>query len=287
MNAPSPRPWAVILPHAVVAVTGPDTTKFLQGLISNDAGKAGPSALLYAFLLTPQGKYLFDFHLHPMAGGLAFDVDFESATALSENLLKYRLRSKVQIDVRADLCVAALENGGALGVGLPDPRFAGLGRRLILPRDGAAAALAEMGYDLRYEAFYDAHRLALGVPDHHDFTREQSFLLECNGEELHGVDFRKGCYVGQELTARMKHRGTARRRIFRVGGGGLSRGATVLDNEREIGAVLSARDGQGLATIRLDRWREALGRPLTAGGSPVQVLLPVYDLHLPAEDAKS
>jgi hypothetical protein len=132
---------------------------------------------------------------------------------------------------------------------------------------------------------YEALRIGLGVPDHHDFVRDQSFLLECNGEELHAVDFRKGCYVGQELTARMKHRGTARRRILRVSGDRLATGAAILDGTRELGAVLSVAGVQGLGMVRLDRWREAHGRPLTSDGLAVELSLPVYPMMLPPEDA--
>lgn len=276
-------PWAVLLPRATVAVTGPDAAKFLQGLISNDSSRAGPHTLVYSFLLTPQGKYLFDFFLRGVDGGIEIDVAAGDAAALANKLAQYKLRSKIAIAELANICVAALV-GGALPGGRPDPRHAALGERLTLPRDGAEPALRQAGFEIRDFAAYDAHRIALGVPDGTDFIREQSFLLECNGEELHGVDFRKGCYVGQELTARMKHRGTARRRILRVAGPGLERGATVLDRAREIGEVLSVAAGAGLATIRLDRWREARGRPLTANGQPVEVSLPAYPLLLSPDE---
>jgi hypothetical protein len=284
MRAHDTSLWAVILPRAIVGVIGSDAVKFLQGLISNDTARATPDQLAHAFLLTPQGKYLFDFFLRAVDGGIDLDVAAEDAAALTAKLTQYKLRSKVSIVAREGFAVAALF-GGTLPSAVPDPRLAGMGMRIALPGDEIEAALRGAGFDLRGIDAYTAHRIALGVPDRADFEPESSFLLECNGEELRGVDFRKGCYVGQELTARMKHRGTARRRILRIAGPGLTRGATVHDGAREIGEVLSVQDGQGLATIRLDRWREAQGRPLTANGQAVDVSLPAYPLNLPPEEA--
>jgi hypothetical protein len=286
MSAIETPPWAVILPRTIVAVIGPDAAKFLQGLISNDATRASAERSVYAFLLTPQGKYLFDFFLHAVDGGIDLDVAAEDASALTAKLIQYKLRSKVSIIEREGFTVAALF-GGTISGSLPDPRFSGMGQRVALPGDEAEAVLRGAGFEIRGSGAYNAHRIALGVPDHADFESERSFLLECNGEELHGVDFRKGCYVGQELTARMKHRGTARRRILRVAGTGLARGAAVMDGAREIGEVLSVQDGHGLAMIRLERWREAQGRPLTANGLGVEVTLPAYPMLLPPEEAVS
>jgi hypothetical protein len=277
-------PWAAILPRRVLAIRGPDTHKFLQGLISNDIGRAVPGRLVYAFLLTPQGKYLYDFIIQAADGGVDIDVAEADAPGLAAKLIQYKLRSKVTIEEQPALCVAAL-SGAAKAGALTDPRLDALGLRIALPRAEAEALLAAAGFTVRDTPLYETHRIALGVPDHHDFAKEQSFLLECNGEELHGVDFRKGCYVGQELTARMKHRGTARRRILRVAGQGVTPGAIVLDGARETGAVLSVAGSHGLALIRLDRWREAQGRALTANGQAVEVSLPAYPLHLPPEEA--
>jgi hypothetical protein len=236
--------------------------------------------------LTPQGKYLFDFFLRAVEGGIDLDVAAEDAAALTTKLNQYKLRSKVSIIEREGFTVAALF-GGTLPGALSDPRLSGMGKRVAMPGDEIVTTLRDAGFDLRGIDAYTAHRIALGVPDRADFEPDSSFLLECNGEELHGVDFRKGCYVGQELTARMKHRGTARRRILRIAGAGLTRGARVQDGAREIGEVLSVQDGHGLATIRLDRWREAQGRPLTTNGQGVEVTLPAYPLHLPPEEAVS
>lgn len=279
--------WAVDLARTAIDVRGPGATAFLQGLISNDIGRARDGALAYSFLLTPQGKYLFEFFLEKIADGYRLDVTTPDAPGLSARLRQYKLRAKVEIESRPDLAVFGLSQTAPTLGALADPRVTAMGARLTLDVATAHQRLADAGFAIVAHEIYEARRIGLGVPDHHDFVREQSFLLECNGEELHGVDFRKGCYVGQELTARMKHRGTARRRILRVIGEGASRGAAILDGERDIGTVLSVSGGAGLGLVRLDRWREAGERPLTAGGSPIEIAMPAYHLFLPPEEAVS
>lgn len=278
------QPWAVILPRSVVAVSGPDAAKFLQGLVSNDVMRVSSGHFVYTFMLSPQGKYLYDFCMRAVDGGIDLDVAAEDAAALESKLIQYKLRSKVSIIGRPGFSVAALFGGDFEG-SLPDPRLVEMGRRVVLPSDEAETALRGAGFEIRGISAYTRHRIAHGVPDRQDFVKDQSFLLECNGEELRGVDFRKGCYVGQELTARMKHRGTARRRILRVTGARLQQGASIMDGAREIGEVLSVQDEIGLASIRLDRWREARGRPLTSNAAHVEVSLPAYPLNLPPEEA--
>jgi hypothetical protein len=282
MSEDAPTPWIVRLDRAIVQVTGPDAAAFLQGLISNDIGRAQAGALAYAFLLSPQGKYLFAFFIRAVDGGYQLDVAQEDGAALAAKLKQYKLRAKVEIGLREDLTVVALGSGASLPEALPDPRSPVLGSRATVALDGAE----DIG-DFDYESM----RIVTGVPDHHDFVRDQSFLLECNGEELNAVAFRKGCYVGQELTARMKHRGTARRRILRVSGEGLVTGATIMDGTREIGTILSVIGPMlhrfGLATVRLDRWREAGARILTVNGRPAELSLPVYPMSLPAEETPS
>jgi tRNA-modifying protein YgfZ len=276
-------PGREYLDRRVLSVLGADAATFLQGLISNDVQRAAGTSISYAFMLTPQGKYLFDFFLVAVEGGYWLDVDAADADALAAKLGQYKLRAKVQIG-RADCVVYADLDGEPFettqAFARRDPRHSGMGVRLYLPA-------SEYGGQPGAAAAYRARRFALGIPESEDFRIDPTFLLDCNGEELHGVDFRKGCYVGQELTARMKHRGTARRRILRVSGDGIATGASILDSAREIGQVLSVQGASGLAMIRLDRWREARGRPLTANGAPVEVALPAYPLLLPPEEAAS
>jgi tRNA-modifying protein YgfZ len=273
-----------ILDRKLVAVTGPDATAFLQGLVSNDINKATASQIAYAFILTPQGKYLFDFFIVRVAEGYWLDAAATDAAALAAKLTQYKLRAKVSVAVWNDAVVASDIQGAPFSTpqaqGFTDSRFAAMGTRVYLPHDAYGPPPAAP------PSAYLARRIALGVPEGPaDYQRDGSFLLDCNAEELHAVDFRKGCYVGQELTARMKHRGTARRRILRVAGEGLASGAAILDGTREIGTVLSVSGPYGLATTRLDRWREAQGRPLTADGRPVELSLPAYPMILPPEEA--
>lgn len=254
---------AGLLPsRAVLRVAGQEARGFLQGLISNDMARVAPDALVYAMLLTPQGKVAHDFFVTEADGGFLIDIDVAQAQALLKKLKLYRLRAKVELeDVSAAWDVGAVFDGeGPLGA-LPDPRLAPLGSRVIAPKGG-------LGWP-EMEAAYDRHRLSLGVPDHRDFDPEGTFLLDGNGEELHAVDFRKGCYVGQELTARMKHRGTARKRIVPVTvSADTPPGTPLLDQDgAQVGEIRSSREGLAMAAVRLDRLQGATA--LTAGGSPV------------------
>lgn len=234
--------------RTVLIVAGDDAESFLQGLISNDVRKAAADLAVYSMLLTPQGKYLFDFLILRSTRGFHLDVARDRAEALQAKLTQYRLRAKVTIAPDSGFgAVHAVWDQeppqGALAV--RDPRGAALGWRVYAQRP-----LTE---DV---AGYQAHRIASGVPDTADFDSDQDFLLDINGEELNAVDFRKGCYVGQELTARMKHRGTARKRLVRVSlpGGWLAKGSPVTDETGfQAGTLRSGMDGTGFALLRLDR----------------------------------
>src|SRR5690348_8047791 len=191
--------------RAIIALSGPDTRGFLQGLITNDVDELAPDKPLYAALLTPQGKILFDFLLVDGGEGTVLvDCWAPARDALIKRLTLYRLRAKVEIAPRNDLAVFASWDGDTLpGLVFSDPRLAALGRRSFAPN---AAGPGE----------YLAHRLALGIPEAADLGSDKTFALDAGLDELHGVAFDKGCYIGQELTARMKHRGTARKRILPV-----------------------------------------------------------------------
>ncbi|NWH09298.1 MAG: folate-binding protein YgfZ [Alphaproteobacteria bacterium] len=264
--------------RAVVSVAGADAAGFLQGLITNDIAKAA-GAPLYAALLTPQGKYLFDFILAAHDDGFLIDCERARAEALIARLLAYRLRAKVAIAL-TDWCVMAAwgetpqpQSGETA---FPDPRHPALGFRLLAP--------VALGTTTASESDYHRHRIGLGVPEGAmDFAPEETFLLEGNAEELHGVDFKKGCYVGQELTARMKHRGTARRRVLRVRAEAALPpfGTPLMQDGSEVGTMMSALDGAGLALVRIDRL--ALERPVLAGDVPAMVSAPDYPLLLSKE----
>jgi folate-binding protein YgfZ len=241
----------------VLAVSGKDAPGFLQGLVSSDVRHLTPEAPLYAALLTPQGKIAFDFLMFSTGeNGFFLDVTASKATDLLAQLKKYRLRAAVDLAERPDLAVFAA--WGSEATGHPtDPRHPQLGARWIGTGDAPSDAAA-----------YTRHRIALTVPDSADI--EGQFPLDVNFEELKGVDFKKGCFVGQEVTARMKHKGQTRKRLVRVRAAPLPAfGSEITDaTALTIGEMRSGIDGEGLAIMRLDRL-ETASLPLMAAGVTV------------------
>lgn len=259
--------------RAVIALSGPDARTLLQGLITNDIEWLQPGRALYAALLTPQGKILFDFLIAEGEGVVLLDCAAETADALAKRLAMYRLRAKVDIERRGQLVAMAAWNGEDLpGIAYTDPRLPALGSRSILAAGEAPAA------NHTVEA-YRYHRLDLGVPEGNDFRQDNMFALDADLEELHGVDFNKGCYVGQELTARMKHRGTARKRLLPVAtadGRPLpAPGASVMEDGKSVGEITSTYGARGFALIRLDRWNNEHA-PLSADGIGVNLSKPAW-----------
>lgn len=259
---------ATLSDRSIIAVGGPEARTFLQGLITNDITKLAPEAPLYAALLTPQGKVLFDFLLYEQDGAILLDCARATAEALAKRLSMYKLRAKVEIAGRGDLAVIASWNSDA-GGGWRDPRLPELGfRSVAVEYDDEAAREA-----------YTAHRLELGVPEGRDFGQDEMFALDADLEELHGVSFEKGCYVGQELTARMKHRGTARKKLLPVeatAGGLPSPGARVSASGSDLGAITSIYKNRGFALIRLDRLVDAQEAGLESEGTPITVKRPSW-----------
>jgi folate-binding protein YgfZ len=261
---------ALLDDRAVIALAGPDARTLLQGLITNDVERLRAREAVYAALLTPQGKILFDFILSEGEGAVLIDCAAETADALVKRLTMYRLRAKVEIERRKQLAVmASWGDGPPLGDAVSDPRLAELGLRQV-------TAEAEAPKDLGSAAAYRAHRLGLGVPEAGDFGQDRMFALDAGLEELHGVDFKKGCYVGQELTSRMKHRGTARKRLLPVEAEGTLPGpdTAVMAGDKSVGEIMSSYGGRGFALIRLDRLDEAGNAPLTVDGKPVALTKP-------------
>jgi tRNA-modifying protein YgfZ len=278
--------------RGVLAVSGPDRRPFLQGLVSNDVDKVGPDQARYAALLTAQGKYLHDFIMAEANETIVLDAEAERLADLKRRLSIYRLRAKASLEERPDLAVAAVFGDGALSaLGLPDdrgkarpfatgiafvdPRLAALDARCILPRDLARATL--VGAGLREAAFeaYDRLRLSLGVPDSsRDLVVEKSILLEAGFDELNGVDWHKGCYIGQELTARTKYRGLVKRRLVPVSIDGPipAPGTIVTGDGRDIGEMRSSRDRLGIALLRIEA--ALANKPLTAGNAVVVPIIP-------------
>ena len=282
--------FAVLEDRGILAVSGPDRRLFLQGLVSNDVEKLSQDRALYAALLTAQGKYLHDFVMVEEGEAIWLDAEAARLGDLRRRLLIYRLRAKVEIAERPDLAVAAVFGAGALaslglagepgtarpldgGVALVDPRMAELGGRVIMDR----GRLARLGAELTQADFadWDRHRLALGIADgSRDLVPDKSILLEAGFDELNGVDWQKGCYVGQELTARTKYRGLIKKRLFpvRIDGPEPPPGTIVTAEGRDAGEMRSSRDGQGLALLRLDA--VAIGQPLVADAATLVPLRP-------------
>jgi folate-binding protein YgfZ len=234
--------------RAIIAVSGPDARSFLQGLITNDVEKVKPGQAIYAALLTPQGKILFDFILAEGDGVLMIDCARDARDALIKRLSMYRLRAKVTIEPREQLSVYSGEVWPR-GLHFPDPRLPALGTRTI-------GARAEMPDGVATAEAYHARRLDLGVPEAADFGSDRMFALDADLDELRAIDFEKGCYVGQELTARMKHRGTARKRLLAVEGE-VAAGAELKLNDTVIGEVITMYGRRGFALVRLDKLGDA------------------------------
>jgi folate-binding protein YgfZ len=287
--------FVVLEDRAVLAISGPERASFLQGLVSNDTAKISNERAIYAALLTAQGKYLHDFFLVERDDTIWLDGEAARLADLKRRLSMYRLRSKVTLDERPDLAVAAVLGGMSLGLAdepgvarpfetgaaFVDPRLATLGVRVILPRDHIRRVLAEAGAIETEFAEYDRLRLNLGVPDgSRDLVLDKSILLEAGFDELHGVDWQKGCYIGQELTARTKYRGLIKKRLFpvRLEGPAPAPGTIVTLDGREAGEIRSSRDGVGLALLRLEA--VGSGAKLSAGDTFVLPFTPAW-MQLP------
>lgn len=263
--------------RGVLEVAGPDRVAFLQGLVSNDVSKIPPGEAAWSALLTPQGKWLADFFVIASGDTLLLDAEREQVPALVQRLSRFRLRSKVTLrDASGDWHVhAAWGAPPAAGLVVADPRLAEAGWRVLTPTPLAGDATAED---------YDRHRLALGLPDgSKDMESEKSVLLEAGFDELHGVSWSKGCYMGQELTARTRYRGLVKRRLVPVAvEGPLPARGTILTDAAgaEAGEMRSGRDSLGLALLRLDALPRA---PFRAGDTTLTPRIPAW-MHLPARE---
>ena len=279
---------ATLLPdRGVVKVTGEDARKFLNGLVTADMGEVGPTTARYAALLTPQGKIIVDFIIAEATaedgGGFFLDCPRALAPTLAEKLNFYKLRAKVVVeDLSAALGVLAVWDGEALsdyGLAYGDPRLPALGTRCMLPPEVAAEAAADLGASLVEPETYDAHRIALGVPQGGvDFAYGDIFPHEADLDQLGGVDFDKGCYVGQEVVSRVAHRASARSRLVPIAYDEFAppAGLPVMAGDKEIGRVGSTAKGRGLALLRLDKVADALaaGTPLVCGNIPIRLVKP-------------
>jgi tRNA-modifying protein YgfZ len=279
---------AAFLPdRGVVKVSGNDARDFLNGLVTTDMTRLQPALGRFGALLTPQGKIIVDFLITEAppghGGGFLIDCPKVLAQALADKLGFYRLRAKVAVENLSDSLgvLAAWDGESTLKPDLAfiDPRNAELGLRVLLPAEMAQKAADLLGARVVDPSAYEAHRVALGVPrGGPDFIYGDAFPHEANMDRLSGVDFDKGCYVGQEVVSRMQHRGTARTRTVRIllDGPAPEAGSAILAGDKPVGTMGSAADHHGLALIRIDRANEAMaaGMPLTAGGLAVRIAEP-------------
>lgn len=274
--------WTAILgSRGILRIAGPDAREWLQGLVTNDVEhlgmQAGPYEARFAALLSPQGKILFDFFVAPDADGLLLDCAADHAQALAKRLAMYKLRSRIGIaDLGGSLAVAAIWGEGeppayAQGRIFADPRAPAMGFRMIAP-PSELEGLGNNG-----EAAYEAHRIACAIPRGGlDFPWGDAFPHEANMDRLNGIDFRKGCYVGQEVVSRVEHRGLARKRIVgvKLDGPAPAIGAAIHAGEIAVGAMGSSFGGAGLAMLRLDRAEEAraAGVALACGETRIELI---------------
>lgn len=254
------------LPHrGVIEIDGEDKETFLQGLISNDINLVTSTQAIYAALLTPQGRFLFDFFITEKDGTFLLDVESARHEALLKKLSLFKLRSKVTLKARPDLKVYALWGEGNFPMeAYHDPRLKALGARLIGQMEPNASAKE-----------YDLHRLKLGVPEGGiDLLPEKAILLESGLDELNAVSWTKGCYMGQELTARTKYRGLVRKRLFpvKIEGPAPESGAEVFLGDTAVGEMRSSCNGYGLILLRTEAAKT--GEVLTCGKATLTPYIP-------------
>jgi len=279
---------AAFLPdRGVVKVSGDDARDFLNGLVTTDTTLLRPGLGRFGALLTPQGKIIVDFLITEApsghGGGFLIDCPRALAQALADKLGFYKLRAKVAVENLSDSLgvLAAWDGEFAMkpDLAFADPRSAALGWRILVPAELAQKVAELIGADLVDSPAYDTHRIASGVPRGGlDFMYGDAFPHETNMDRLHGVDFDKGCYVGQEVVSRMQHRGTARTRTVRVILDGFSPepGTAILAGDKAVGTMGSTAGHNGLALVRIDRVADALqaGMPLTSGGLAIRLAEP-------------
>jgi tRNA-modifying protein YgfZ len=278
---------ALLADRGVVKIAGDGARNFLHGLVTADILQLTPGTARFCALLTPQGKIIADFIVTEApakdGGGFFLDIPRAHGTALIGKLNLYKLRAKILVeDLSEGLGVLAVWDGSGTtehGLAYGDPRVPALGMRVMLPPHLAAATATELGAVLVDASEYEAHRIALGVPQGGtDFNYGDAFPHESDMDQLGGVDFAKGCYIGQEVVSRMEHRGTSRTRAVpvRYDGAAPPAGAVVTAGDRQVGTMGSAASGRALALLRLDRVADAMarGEPLVCGGVTIHLVKP-------------
>jgi folate-binding protein YgfZ len=285
--------------RGLLKVSGDDAIDFLQGLVTNDVSKAAPGRALYSAMLSPQGKYLYDFFIIHMNGELAIDCESGRLGEFKRKLNMYKLRSKVQLtEINQDFIVSAfigdnvaealqLNNSEGVaksflgGIAFIDPRVTGIGGRAVIPRENAEEKLIEAGFSAGNPEEYESLRLSLGLPDgSRDMVVDKAILLENGFQELNGIDWEKGCYMGQELTARTHYRGLIKKRLMpvQIEGPLPAPGTAVMLGDKNVGEMRSGNAERGLALIRLEQFKDVLksGEGFSAEGTTLRPVKPEW-----------
>ncbi len=283
--------------RGLLKVSGDDALNFLQGLVTNDVSKVNPECALYSAMLSPQGKYLYDFFIVQINDELVLDCEAGRLDDLKRKLNMYKLRSKVQIiDINQHFMVSAFfgysvaetlqlnKIEGAVkpflgGVAFIDPRIASIGGRAIIPRDDAGEKLTKAGFPSGNPEEYESLRLKLGLPDgSRDMQIDKAILLENGFQELNGIDWEKGCYMGQELTARTYYRGLIKKRLMpvQIEGPLPEPGTAIMLGDKNVGEMRSGNAEWGLALIRLEQFNyiSKSGEVFSAEGTTLRPVKP-------------
>ncbi|MDE0993851.1 MAG: folate-binding protein [Rhodospirillales bacterium] len=260
--------------RGIISVTGSDSRDFLQGIISNDITLVSPNKTIYAALLTPQGKYLFDFFISQSGEKLLIECEKDRVPDLMKRLRIYKLRANADlVDETETYSIFAIWGDDAAqatglhnerglaheilgGTQFIDPRLNTAGVRSVLPIEVAEAQLQSLAAEPASASDYDLHRLKLGLPDaSRDLVVDKAILIESGFDELNGVDWNKGCYMGQELTARTKYRGLVKKRLISVfiEGAAPEPGTPIMVGDKNAGEMRSSNAGHGIALLRLDQ----------------------------------
>ena len=264
--------------RAFLSVRGPDAETFLQGIVSQDVSALTHGEAAFTCLLTPQGKILFDFFVIRDESDFVIDCFAESAEALLKRLSLYKLRADVALTPLEDWAAAivlreAIDHTADTVYAFTDPRLSALGQRLVGDQASIEETLSKEA-TLAPQNAYETHRIELGVSEFGvEFVSEELFPMDINYDALNGVNYKKGCFVGQEVASRMKRKGDVRKRtlIAAYEGDPPAKGDTITAGESKLGEILSTESGKALALIRLDRWEKAKA----AGDKPV-----IHDQHV-------
>ncbi len=269
---------SILSDRAVIAVRGEDARTFLQGLITNDINKVTRQTAIFAALLSPQGKFLHDFFIMELEGNLLLETAKATATDVIKRLSMYKLRAKVEIAEMPHMRVGA--EWGQIGISnlesgnfvlYKDPRLAELGNRFILYNSEFQILNSQN------ESAYELHRLKLGVPEGNaDLTYNRSFPMQWGYDKLNAIDFNKGCYVGQEVTARSKHLGELRKLVHQVTADKElpPKDTPVMSGEKEVGTMAGSMGAVGLALLNIEAAHS--GKPLYTGGIEIKASLPQW-----------